>query len=410
MTSETTSSNPGSNLVKSQLIASMTSVIAMAALVIPLTNRAFAQSTHSIEVRSRQELVDAVNDAKAGTQILIAPGEYRGGLSFRDLQGLPKKPIILAALDPDHPPEIVGGGSCIQLSRPAHVELRDLVIREANGNGINIDDGGALTRPAIHVVLRNLQIRDIGPKGNRDGIKLSGLDHFSIIDCIVERWGSSGSAIDMVGCHEGLIQGCRFAYRGDLAANGVQTKGGSSEITIRKCRFEEAGGRAVNLGGSTGKDYFRPPNASYEARDIVVEDCTFVGSMAPIVFVGVDGATVRYNTIYRPGRWVMRILQESDAPEFIACRGGRVTNNLIVFRSDELSTVVNVGSGTAPETFTFQQNHWYCIDDPRRSDRLGLPTGEVDGIYGVDPLFIGRESGNLRLRADTPVRNAGVRN
>ena len=54
------------------------------------------------------------------------------------------------------------------------------------------------------------------------------------------------------------------------------------------------------MGGSTGMNYFRPKGARYEAKDIRVEGCVFVGSDAPVAFTGVDGATFRYNTIYRP--------------------------------------------------------------------------------------------------------------
>ena len=170
----------------------------------------------------------------------------------------------------------------------------------ATGNGINIDDGGSPDTPAHHVVLRGLVVRDIGPTGNRDGIKLSGVDDFRVEGCTVERWGDRGSGIDMVGCHRGEVVGCTFRHGDRQGDNGVQAKGGSGEIMIRRCRFEHAGQRAVNLGGSTGLAYFRPRPQGYEAKDITVEDCTFVGSMAPVAFVGVDGAAVRHNTIYRP--------------------------------------------------------------------------------------------------------------
>jgi hypothetical protein len=45
---------------------------------------------------------------------------------------------------------------------------------------------------------------------------------------------------------------------------------------------------------------------------------------------------------------------------------------------------VNVGPNTAPSTFRFARNTWYCIDRPERS-RLRLPTPETGGIYGVKP-------------------------
>lgn len=363
----------------------------------------------TIEVSTRAELMAAVDTAQPGTRILIAPGEYLGGISIDNLRGTQASPIILEARHAERPPVIAGGSHGIHLRRPAHVQLRGLVLQGATGNGLNIDDGGGHGEPARDILLHHIQVRDVGPTGNCDGIKLSGVDAFIIEDCTVERWGDSGSAIDMVGCHNGEITGCHFRFRSDIFGNGVKTKGGSASLAIRRCRFENAGGRAVNIGGSTGREYFRPRDAAYEAKDITVEDCTFIGSLSPIVYVGVDGAIVRYNTIYRPRRWAVRILQESQGPEFLPCRNGVFANNIVAFRSDEVRSIVNVGSGTAPETFRFAENHWYCIDNPQRSDRLGLPTSETNGSYAKDPMFRDPERGGLGISDRSPVRGAGVR-
>ena len=46
--------------------------------------------------------------------------------------------------------------------------------------------------------------------------------------------------------------------------------------------YEDAGGRAVNIGGSTGLAYFRPAGANFEAREITVEDCEFLGGMCAV--------------------------------------------------------------------------------------------------------------------------------
>jgi hypothetical protein len=248
----------------------------------------------------------------------------------------------------------------------------------------------------------------VGPGGNRDGFKLSGVDDFEVEDCTFERWGTGGSGIDMVGCHRGKIVGCTFRFQDQLEANGVQTKGGSRDIAIQRCRFEHAGGRAVNIGGSTGLPYFRPEAPGYEAKAITVEDCTFIGSQTPIAFVGVDGAVVRRNTIYRPTRWGLRILQETREPGFVASRGGQFTDNIIAFRSGEMVQPVNIGSGTAPETFVMARNAWYCLDDPARS-RPKLPIPETDGVYGTDPQFQDVEKGDLRLRPGSPVGSFGTR-
>ena len=363
-----------------------------------------------VQVSTRDELIEVVRAAQPGDTILLAPGKYDGGLSFSNLQGDEGKPIVIAAADPKDPPVIEGGAVGMHLSDPAHLELRDLVIAKARANGLNIDDGGSYDTPAHHVTLRRVIIRDIGGNANHDGLKLSGLDHFVLDACTIERWGKSGSGIDMVGCHHGIVTGCTFRDADKIQTNAVQMKGGSSDIAVRRCRFENAGGRAVNLGGHTGTSYFRPKGTSYEAKEITVEDCTFIGSMAPICFVGVDGAVVQHNTFYRPTRWLVRILQENQDPQFVPSRNGKFRNNIAVFRAAEIGSLVNVGGSTSPETFEFADNFWYCEDRPDRTERaVQLPTKEKNGVYGRDPQFQDAEQGDFTLKPDSPVQNAGPR-
>jgi hypothetical protein len=374
-------------------------------LILALPGLARAQEL----VQNRDEFARALAGAKPGATISVAPGTYRGGLAHDGLRGTKEQPIVIAGSDPKNPPVIEGGGGALQLSSPQHVELRDLVISKATGNGLNIDDGGSIDAPAQNIVLKNLVVRDIGPRGNTDGIKLSGVKSFRVEGCRLERWGSGGSAIDMVGCHDGTISHCTFAEATGDGANGVQAKGGSSQITIQHCRFENAGGRAVNIGGSTGLPYFRPRDAKYEAKDITVEDCSFIGGGAAIAFVGVDGALVQHNTIYRPKRWAIRILQESTDARFVPCRNGRFEKNVVVFQSDELRQLINIGGNTAPETFAFAGNQWHCLDRPDQTQRLvQLPTPEKGGIYAKLPAFKDPSGGDLRIPGRKP-DDAGAR-
>jgi hypothetical protein len=377
-----------------------------------------AQSPAAITVRSADELRRAVAAATPGARILLAPGEYEGGLYFT-LKGEPNKPIIIAAADPKNPPVIKGRAEGMHLSDCAYVELHNLTFTGATGNGLNIDDGGSYDTPAHHIVLRGLKVTDVGPDGNRDGIKLSGLDDFRVEGCTIERWGSGGSAIDMVGCHRGVIENNFFRYSPPAqggaggGSNAVQMKGGTSQIIVRRNRFENYGARAVNIGGSTGLQFFRPPLKSpphAEAKDIRVEGNTFIGGDAPIAFVGVDGAIVRFNTIYRPKRWAMRILQETRDPGFVPCRNGEFTDNIIVFHSTQwFEGGVNIGPNTAPKTFKFARNFWHCLNNPSMTKSLViLPTEETDGIYGKDPLFRDAEKGDLRLQPNSPAKKMGA--
>ena len=353
----------------------------------------------------------AVTAARPGDTVLLAPGEYDGNFSFQGVHGTAKEPIVIAAADPDKPPQFVGKKAPLHFRGVSHLELRDLVVSDTAGNGVNIDDAGDPDKPAHHITLKRLRIRNVGPKGNIDGIKLSGVDDFAVRDCTVEKWGSSGSGIDMVGCHRGLIAGSTFRQGG---ANGVQAKGGSAEITVRGCRFEDAGDRGVNLGGSTGDDYFRPrlkdmpEKGRYEAKDIRVEGCTFVGGGAAVAFVGVDGASVRYNTVYRPGRYALRILQEKTDVGFVPSRKGVFERNVVVFRSDAWVTGgVNVGPNTAPDTFTFAGNLWYCEDRPARSEPK-LPAAEKGAVVGKDPGFRDAAKGDFGVGNDSPARDRGA--
>jgi Right handed beta helix region len=369
-------------------------------------------SSGQVSVADRAELVKALQSAQPGSVILVAPGKYAGGLSAAKVSGEKGRPIVIKAADAKQPPVFEGGQSGMHLAGCSYVELSHLTFTGAKANGLNIDDGGSIDDPAKGIVLRHVTVADVGPQGNRDGIKLSGVDDFLVADCKVSRWGAGGSGIDMVGCHHGIVEGCEFEHdpAASVQANGVQTKGGSADIVVRRCRFTGAGGRGVNIGGSTGAAYMRPAKPGSEARDITVEDCYFVNIMAPVAFVGVDGAVFRHNTLYHPGKWALRILQENRAPEFAPSRKGVFTDNLIVFRSTELTEAVNAGGGTEPASFTFARNVWFCEDKPAESQRrVRLPAPETEGVYGTDPKLRDAAAGDFRKAADSPVRSAGVR-
>ncbi len=312
-------------------------------------------------VRNDDELRAALAGLAAGVEVVIAPGEYRGGILLAEASGSAAAPIMIRGAEPDRPPVFTGGGSeGWHLSDCNHLVLRDLIVRGYAGNGVNVDDAGSIETPALGIVIERLSIEDTGPEGNHDALKLSGLDGFTIRGCRFRGWG--GSAVDMVGCHDGLIEGCRFeGAEGFSQSSGIQAKGGSARVTVRRCEFENAGSRAVNLGGSTGLQYFRPPGAGYEAAELLVEGNVFRGSQAPIAFVGAVGCIVRDNDIHNPEKWLLRILQESTGPQFAPCQGGVFESNRIRF-DQRVQVFVNVGPGTLPDSFVYRDNVWIETD------------------------------------------------
>ena len=375
------------------------------------------QAPPTLRVANAKMLQAAFQEAVPGTRIEIAPGDY-GSVRGENLRGQADKNIIITASDASAPPRFV----TMQLSRCAYLELSDLVFAGAPDNGLNIDDGGDYARPAHHILLRRLQVRDVGPDGNHDGVKLSGLDDFQVLDCTIERWGTErGSGIDMVGCHRGLIRNCTLRHRQAslenkvlTGAHGIQTKGGCRAIRIENNRFENAGARAINCGGSTGLEFFRPPLKSLpegiprsEASEISIIGNVIIGSEAALAFIGVDGAWVQGNTIYLPRKWALRILQETREPGFVTSRNVKFVDNLVVFSKDQWSEGgVNIGAATTPEKFIFAHNFWFCLDDPAHSQPT-LPTPETDGVTGENPRFVDAQNLDLRLQSDSPARDFG---
>jgi hypothetical protein len=307
---------------------------------------------------------------KAGDSVMVLNGVYSNGSQFLyDLTGSPDQPITIYAED-KHEVFFLGGTEAIHLVNAVHVILDGFVIQGQTGNGINIDDGGDYSTPTKFVEVRNCIFRDIVQSGNHDFLKLSGLDSFHIHHNTFMNGGTGGSGIDMVGCHDGIIEDNHIEAAG---SSGIQAKGGTRGILIQRNFLKDMDQRALNLGGSTGLQFFRPPlpnpiQDAFEAADLKVYSNVFVGSWSPINYVGCVNVEVTNNTIYHPENWVIRILQETTEPGFLACSNNRFYNNIIVLPNDLRE--VNIGPNTAPETFHFSNNLWYNEEDGNWAPQL----------------------------------------
>ncbi len=328
----------------------------------------------------------ALAAAGPGDQIILQPGVYGGGHFRANLQQ-----VTIRGADPANPAIIEGGGSGIQLSDPSNVTISDLVFRNQTGNGLNIDDGGTFDTPAVNLILRNLTVRDIVTAGNHDGIKLSGVDDFLIENVQVLNWGTGGSAVDMVGCHRGLVQNSNFIHTNSAnAGTTLQPKGGSKDITFRANRIElpRGSGRAVQAGGSTGTSFFRfvAGDSGYEANQIIAEGNVIIGGSSSLSWVNIDGGVFHHNLVSRPGQWVGRILNENAGLPIVDTQNGILSDNRIVYNdtATEFSTAVNVGAETLANTFTFARNQWLNLANPTPvGSTPSLPAPETGGVYGV---------------------------
>ncbi|HMO50803.1 MAG TPA: hypothetical protein PKA21_06715 [Kiritimatiellia bacterium] len=356
----------------------------------------------------------AAQSAVPGTEIRLLPGDYPGGAFIYDLHGTLEHPIWIRGADPAQRPRIVGGSEALHLVRAQCVIIQHLEVTGATANGINCDDGGdyANTNASRFLVFSDLILRDIGGNGNQDGLKLSGIRDFFVLNSEIARCGGnqSGSGIDMVGCHRGLIAGNTLHT---FYGNAIQAKGGSSDIEIRRNIISHPGHRGINIGGATGFEFFRPPLSSttpnVEAHDIRIVANVFIGGTSTVAFAGSTNCLVAHNTILEPSRWVFRILQETTSSggySFAPCGGNRFRNNIVYYRHAVLNRYVNEGPNTDPASFLVQHNLWYPLDQPGAAPHP-LP-GTVSGNrYGLDPGFLNPVGGDYRITLASPAATNG---
>lgn len=364
---------------------------------------ASAQNTlHVGPSRTYANPANAAAAAKPGDTILIHPASYRGPYFISNLKGRPDAWIFIKGTQRD---QVIfdGGSESMHFSDAEYLHISNITVQGQTGNGMNIDDSGSFESPTKHVILDNCVFRDMAASGNNDLLKLSGLDSFLIQNCLFQNGATGGSGIDMVGCHAGIIRNNRFIQ---LGSNSIQAKGASSEIEILANHFTNGGQRTLNLGGSTGSAFFRPLGANYEARNILAAANIIEGSVTPVAFVGSRNVRFINNTVIRPERWILRILQESsDTSFYLSSANNSFINNIVVV-NNSLSTDVNIGPNTSPATFKFSNNLWYHLDN---SNWRGpqLPVMETQPIIQMNPQFINLANGDYRLMANSPAIGKG---
>src|SRR5262245_21070434 len=365
----------------------------------------------------------AARSISPGTAIYLHAGTYPGGTFLTALRGTAARPIWIMGAPGEARPVIAGGSQGLYLTRPRYVVLQNLEIRDTADNGINVDDGEEVANldAARFVLFRDLDIHDAGkqPSGVANCLKMAGVNDVLILGSRFARCGngpgSGAVGVDGVGVHRARLSFNRFIANG---FGGVQFKGASRDIEIRSIFFQNTGWRGVNMGGSTGEPFFRPPLAvsglNYEAARIQVVANVFDGSEAAAAFAGCLDCQFNHNTVVNPSKWVLRILQETltiGRYRFASAGNGVVAGNIFYFRRADLNAGedINVGTDTDPRSFSLVRNLWYAHDSPAQSSpRLLLLRGNRTGdLIGTAPSFVDARAGDFRLEATSAARAAG---
>lgn len=345
----------------------------------------------------------AAADAMPGDTILFLGGTHAGGAYVANLQGAPEAWITITG---ENGALISGGGNAFQLTDPAYLRITHLSFDGQTGNGLNIDDGGTYESPARHLLIEDCEWLGINATGNNDMLKMSGVDSFTVRGCRFTNGAAGGSMIDMVGCHFGLFERNRFENAG---SNCIQAKGGTQYIRIERNEFYRGGQRAINIGGSTGLQFFRPLDAPFEASQILVSANIFTGAVAPIAYVGAVNCAVVQNTIFLPEKWALRILQESTDARFEPCGNNTFMNNIVVLDNRAAGPTINIGPDTAPETFQFRSNLWFNTENSSWSGP-NTPTPDFGALIGFNPQLRApvMVDGDFSLLAGSPAIGAGA--
>ena len=217
--------------------------------------------TNQVYVKNTEELKAALENAKAGDEIILAEGEYvysgdtpKGYMFTGTADGTEEKPIILRSENPDQP-AILSGSSTAEnyvLSISGDWwEIKDLKVTNAQ-KGIMIDNSN-------HTKIKNCEVYHIGS----EGIHLR--DNSS--NCLIERCNVHDTGVVSPGygeaiyvgsaestteygheCHYNTIRNCKLGP--NVAAEHVDIKEYTIGTTVENCTFDGTGMSGENYAKS----------------------------------------------------------------------------------------------------------------------------------------------------------------
>lgn len=379
-------------------------ILGLTVILIILINPVNAKTILVSTSGTYKSISEASAIANPGDTIFVEGGNYAGGDYISNLHGNVLNWIYFVS-DTNNPAIFKGGNIAFMLSDVSYLKISGFVIDSQKQNGVNIDDGGSYDTPTHHLIIENCKWLKMDAAENNDELKMSGVDSFTVRKCTFQNGALGGSLVDMVGCHSGVFEDNKFENGG---ANSIQAKGGTQNIRIQRNMFINGGQRAINIGGSTDMQYFRPLDADFEAQFIGVHSNIFIGSTAPIAFVGAVHCEVANNTFIEPERWMVRILQENTENGLQTCGKNKFTNNICYFSNKaDNEKGINIGSDTAPKTFPFSNNLWY---NKENSIWAGPNTGvqNLNTILNVNPKFKDFTNSDFSLLEGSPAVGSGL--
>jgi hypothetical protein len=365
-------------------------------------------------------IAGALKAAKPGDRITVAAGKYDCSNTYVDgstgaAQGTMDHPIWIrgdagAVVDCGDP--VNGTGTALMLVGVHYIVVEGIEFTNAGGHILHVYGS------SNGVLFKNVHAHRAGLAC----LKASQSDGVSVEDSELSDAGlagdpskaTSGQIIDYVGVHNSLvarskIHGAVGNGMGSPANIAVQFKGGSHDIILAQNEIYAAN-TAVNLGGSTGAQFFDPQDADYEGQNVVAYANVVTGPM-DVAFsaIGCHQCAVYNNTVVAPiGSQALRMLPGATPQGGTSHTiGFTVENNLFSFVGNGPQDLFNATPDDQAGVVQ-QANLFFASGKPASSIYSDVPVvGAPGNILDMDPVLVSPPA-DVHLGKGSPAIGAGV--
>lgn len=261
--------------------------VTLGAVVSDYDIRAAEGNTNQIYVTTTQQLLDALANAQAGDEIILAEGTYTNdewlgewAAFYSYGEGTADNPIILRSENPDKPAVLSGANQedkIVLYITGDHWTIKDLVVTQAQ-KGITLDNSN-------YSVISGCEVYNTG----QEGIHLRDNSSYCLIEeCYIHDNGNVtpgygegiyiGSARGTEGygfdCHYNTVRGCHIGP--NTAADHIDIKEFTIGTLVENCVFDAAGMTGENYGDSfieiKGNDVIVRNNIGYQNGNEIFKD------------------------------------------------------------------------------------------------------------------------------------------